>query len=322
MADRVASTDPGYIAGDLSVYPAAVDTADQLYVARNNAETVLSQSLTYSARTVHAADTSAFAPSGLIRVGDEVIYYGSKTAAAFKDLVRPFAGSARGTWPVGTAVLGAVMGEYHNSLVDAVRNLQVTVGEFENPADGSLHAILRQQEERFLAPKPQFRAVPRSGPPPLRVRFQNFSGGAAIRFLWDFGDGAVSSETNPTHTYTAPGTYTVGLNMITDQGATGVASKAGYIVVSDQAGLPFFYATPLAGTTSTVFSFVDQTAGDIASRNWVWGDGTTTASDDPDVHAATHTYADPGSYQPKLLVVFADGRVQPVSLNDTIEVTE
>lgn len=322
MADRLASTDVGYLPGDLSLYPLAVDTKSQLYEAKNNAATVLVQSLTYAGRVVHAADASAFPTDGLIRVGREIIYYGSRTSTAFKDLIRPFAGAERGTWPPGTAVLGSVMGEHHNSIVDAILNLQRTLGIRDNPTADSLNGILIRQEQRFLAPKPLFRAVPKSGPPPHKVRFQNFSGGAAIRFLWDFGDGATSTEDNPTHTYLVEGSYTVKLNMITDLGATGVATKNGYVRVAANAGLPFFYVTPESGTVATEFSFVDQTHGEIASRHWIWGDGTNTKVEDPDVHAATHTYDTAGTYRPKLLVVFTSGQVQPIDLPDTIEVTE
>jgi len=322
VADRVASTDVGYLPGDLSIYPAAVDSKEQLYEARNNAATVLAQTLTYAGRRVHAADASAFPAEGLLRVGGEVLYYSTRTNTAFKDLIRPFAGSERGSWPPGTPVLGSVMGEYHNALVDAIINLQRTLGVKTDPNFLSLHGILQRQEQRFLAPKPLFRAVPKSGLPPLNVRFQNFSSGAAIRFLWEFGDGTTSTADNPSHTYLVEGSYTVKLNMITDLGATGVASKKGYIRVAGNAGIPFFYVTPEGGTTNTEFQFVDQTQGEVASRHWVWGDGTNTKEDDPDVHAASHSYDVAGTYRPKLLVVFTDGRVQPVDLPDPIEVTE
>lgn len=44
----------------------------------------------------------------------------------------------------------------------------------------------------------------------MRVRFTNRSLGAAS-FLWDFGDGTLSREPNPTHIYTTPGRYAIKL---------------------------------------------------------------------------------------------------------------
>lgn len=44
------------------------------------------------------------------------------------------------------------------------------------------------------------------------IQFTPFtSGGTVINYSWDFGDGDVSSEQNPLHTYDNPGTYTVEL---------------------------------------------------------------------------------------------------------------
>ncbi len=45
---------------------------------------------------------------------------------------------------------------------------------------------------------------------PLEVEFLNFTSGAA-NFRWDFGDGTISTERNPTHTYTELGEFEVTL---------------------------------------------------------------------------------------------------------------
>lgn len=322
MADRISSLDAGYETGDLSVYPSAIDSRETLYEVRNNAETYLTHSLTYTGRFIQAADTSRFPPRGLLSVGTELIYYGTKTQSTFKDLIRPFAGSIRRPWPAGSKITNSVAAEPHNAVKDAIINLQKNLGLLNNPDAGSLHGILQQQEQIYLAPKPLFRATPRFGPPPLKVRFQNFSSGRAIRFLWDFGDGVTSTEENPIHIFLAEGLYSVKLNMITDLGATGVATKDGYVRVSEEDSPGFFYVTPTTGTVDTVFTFIDQTRGDIASRHWIWDDGETEAATESRTHVATHQYSEPGTYSPNLLLVFSDGRPMRVALNDFIEVTE
>lgn len=321
MSDRISTLDKGYSVGDLSIYPQAKDDYETIYRATNNAEAVLTQSLTYSGRFAVVNDTSKFADSGLVKIGEELIFYASKTSTVFKDLRRGFANSTQRPWPAGSVVQASVMAEHHNSEVDAIINIEANLGLKENPTEESLNGILKSMEERFLAPKPLFRAVPRTGPAPLDVHFQNFSGAPAIRFLWDFGDGGTSVEANPTHTYTADGIYTVKLSMITPLGGTGITTKIDYVIVSAEEDLPFFYVDRLAGDTSTTFTFVDQTKGEITSRYWIWDDGTSTTSSDPDEHIATHVYTTAGEYDPNLLLVFADGKLKRISLNDTIIVS-
>lgn len=56
-----------------------------------------------------------------------------------------------------------------------------------------------------------FSGTPTSGLDPLTVEFTDETTGSPDTWLWDFGDGDTSTEQNPTHVYTEPGTYTVTL---------------------------------------------------------------------------------------------------------------
>lgn len=49
--------------------------------------------------------------------------------------------------------------------------------------------------------------------------------GTIVQWSWDFGDGAVSSEASPTHTYADTGSFTVSLTVTDDKGATAVATS-------------------------------------------------------------------------------------------------
>lgn len=328
MADRLSTLDAGYVTGDLSIFPQALDTKSTLYEVRNTAETYLTQSVTYGGTFLVVNDASKFPPEGLIRVGTELMYYGSRSNTIFRSLARGFAGSRRDGWAANTTVSNAVMAESHNALKDAIINIQNNLGILNDPDPDSLNGILSDLEVKFLAPQSKFRAFPLTGAPPLAVHFQNFSGGPPIRFFWNFGDGTTSVETHPTHVYQKAGVYTVSMQMITSLGGQGVVTKTNYITVSANDKLPLFYVEPLIGTSvqtagasATNFSFVDQTDGDIASRYWIWDDGTNTAEPDPDIHATTHTYQTPGSYSPVLLVIFTDGSLKRIPLNGTITVT-
>jgi PKD repeat protein len=78
----------------------------------------------------------------------------------------------------------------------------------------------------------QFSGSPRSGRAPLSVRFTDRSTGDVAAWAWDFGDGAGSSETSPTHLYVEPGTYTVSLAVSGPSGSDSEV-KSAYITVSE-----------------------------------------------------------------------------------------
>ncbi len=339
---RISSLDAGYEVGDLSIYPVAIDSTDTLYEATNNAETMLSNTLSYNARIIVVDDTSGFPKKGLLRIGGtvgepgpyELIYYTKKTTNTFQELVRAFAATRQNQWLKGNTVAGPVAAEFHNAVRDATINVEENLGltgaDRTKPTDkGPLNGILREIEARFLAPRPFFRASYLKGPAPLSVRFQSFVSGDPIRFLWDFGDGTQSIEENPTHVYQAEGFYTVSLNLINSTGGQGVATKSNYIEVNDEERLPFFYTSPIVGqsidtvgvASATEFEFVDQSDGDIVQRFWVFDDETNLNVTDPNVHTSKHKYTKPGTYEPSLLTIYSSQRLKRVFLQESITVS-
>jgi hypothetical protein len=76
-----------------------------------------------------------------------------------------------------------------------------------------------------------FTGSPTSGAPPLLVTFTNQSSGDYDTCFWDFGDGGTSDDcSNPGHTYTQAGGYTVSLT-VSGAGGTDTAVKSDYIEV-------------------------------------------------------------------------------------------
>ena len=68
-------------------------------------------------------------------------------------------------------------------------------------------------------PTAAFDASPLRGSAPLVVQFSDASSGAVEDWSWDFGDGSVATGSTVSHTYSAPGVYTVSLTVTGPDGS-------------------------------------------------------------------------------------------------------
>jgi len=71
------------------------------------------------------------------------------------------------------------------------------------------------------------------GVPPLSVLFTDTSSGEPTHWNWTFGDGSVSHEKNPVHTYNGVGRFTVTLEVSDSNGRSDIIRKPGYIVTNN-----------------------------------------------------------------------------------------
>ncbi|MFK8006955.1 MAG: PKD domain-containing protein [Saprospiraceae bacterium] len=128
----------------------------------------------------------------------------------------------------------------------------------------------------------------------LTVDFTNFSS-LGDTFLWSFGDGNISAETNPQHTYLGIGIYTVTLTATNDCGSNiftidldvGTAVSAG------------FFAEDTEGCAPMQIQFTDQSSDNVSGWNWSFPGGTpaTSSEQNPLVN-----YNTPGVYEVTLEV--------------------
>jgi PKD repeat protein len=129
-------------------------------------------------------------------------------------------------------------------------------------------------------PAADFVAGPPSGVAPLEVQFADASSGWVSAWSWSFGDGATSSEPNPRHTYTTPGTYAVSLTASGPAGSD-LETKAGFVTVQWPAPVPEFSAGPVAGFAPLPVAFTDLSSGSVTSWWWTFGDGTRSRARHP-----------------------------------------
>ena len=122
------------------------------------------------------------------------------------------------------------------------------------------------------------------------IDFQDQSTQGPVTWAWNFGDGGTSALQNPSHTYTANGTYTVTLTT-TNANGNDAEVKSNYLTIN----MP---AAPVVGA-SNVYVLSGQTANLSATSNGTvnWLDntqtqvGTGTAFTTPAITANTTYYA-------------------------------
>ncbi len=80
------------------------------------------------------------------------------------------------------------------------------------------------------APEADFMGTPTTGEAPLLVSFTDLSTGNIDTWSWEFGDGGLSTDQNPSHDYLTPGNFTVSLT-VSGPGGDSTAVKTDYILI-------------------------------------------------------------------------------------------
>ncbi|MDE3237153.1 MAG: PKD domain-containing protein [Bacteroidota bacterium] len=234
------------------------------------------------------------------------VYIGDKPHAAFNVLYPTLNGNSYTFLSTSTVTLGPI--SYHWDLGDgttaSVSNPTVTypAGNYQvqlivkgrgTCADTAMQQIMVKQQ-----PVADF-AITSSNTCLKSNSFyfhnQSLYSGTA-QYLWDFGDGTTSTESNPVKVYTASGNFLVQLKL-TD--SVGVAIVSKYVTVYASPSASFNTIQNVLNGTSGSYTFISTatiTSGSM-SYNWSFGDGTSDQTINP-----TKVFSLPGTYSVVLIV--------------------
>jgi len=142
-------------------------------------------------------------------------------------------------------------------------------------------------------------------------------GSGIASIVWDFGDGTTGTSSTESHTYTAPGSYSVTLTVTDFYGNVGYDTvtiianepKAPTAVINTTP--PEVSGTVLGAAPFTVYFDAYESAADpecvfgceIISYTWDFGDGTTSTG-----ITKNHTYSNIGTYTVVLTVTDSNGK--------------
>ncbi len=145
--------------------------------------------------------------------------------------------------------------------------------------------------------KAQF-TTPASGCAPYTAVFNNTSL-AGTTFLWDFGNGSTSNQTNPNNLYNTPGTYIIKLIAIDSSTCNIIDSSQFTIIVSAKPTAGFTY-DPIPPQTNTPVTFTNNSLGGN-SYKWNFGDGDSILINS--LAPVQHTYNSTGTFNTCLIAI-------------------
>lgn len=173
-------------------------------------------------------------------------------------------------------------------LIALTNNMQVIFETSDLASSGHLvEAAVDAFRVEDTSPYPAFQASATEGCEPFIVNFSDPSDSTAT-WAWTFEGGtpATSNLQNPPVTFDAPGTYSVSLTVVTNDGNTYTIDRPNFITVN---------AAPVASFSSNAngatIDFTNTSTGG-GTYAWDFGDGTGTSTE----QSPTYTYGATGQY--------------------------
>ncbi|MGI6138318.1 MAG: PKD domain-containing protein [Candidatus Hydrogenedentes bacterium] len=137
--------------------------------------------------------------------------------------------------------------------------------------------------------------------------------GDVLSWQWDFGDGSISTQPNPSHLYAASGIYSVTLSIETTKGIKRTVTKTNCVNVVNPTALVDFVASKTSVGTGEAVLFENRSTLDpalILRQEWDFGDGSSSGVFNP-----THHFTQSGSYTISLKLYTASQVYEAVKPN-------
>jgi len=144
------------------------------------------------------------------------------------------------------------------------------------------------------------------------------AGGTITSHSWEFGDGNVSTDINPTHTYGTFGYFDVVLTVTSDNGCVSTHNKTIFVHPNPIASFNAFNVCEDKVMYLASTSTVDEPFDYLATWEWNFDDPTSGPNNTSGETYPTHIYANPGTYTPSLIVTTGNGCKDTFEMEMTI----
>ncbi len=229
----------------------------------------------------------------------------------FSDLSTPSGTIVSWLWDFGDGSTSANPNPNHIYTIQG--NYDVTLTATSN--QGCVRSVTLDSIVQFNEkPSPDFSVDETLGCTGEVFQFTNLSSSDAVSYLWDFGDGTTSTNANPSHSYSALGTYTVSLTATNSSGCDSTLTQLGLFDIANPTAN--FTAFPtFAFCPPLLVAFTDAST-DAVSWLWDFGNGSTSAIQNP-----SHIYTQSGIYTVRLIVTNLNGCTDTIVMPDLIQLS-
>lgn len=161
-------------------------------------------------------------------------------------------------WDLGNGVISTLQNPSATYFNPGTYNVKLVVRN----AAGADSIIKTSFITVYASPVVSFSASDTTGCFPLPVQFTDAStagAGTITSWQWDFGDGSVSTQQNPTHVYTASGNYSVTLRVTNSFGCIKTFSRTQFVEITSGVTADFTNNTPGPCRAPVAVQFANST---------------------------------------------------------------
>ena len=194
-----------------------------------------------------------------------------------------------------------------------------TVTLITTDVNGCTDTTIKTNYIRINGPVANFTATNVNGCVGLSTTFQDASVpdgiNTIINWQWNFGDGIVQQYNAPpfTHTYNAPGVFSIQLNITDEAGCKDSLLRPFLVTTVDP--VPDFVSADTVTCPGATVQFTNNSAPSNVSSIWDFGDGSTSTIASP-----SHVYRDTGYYNIKLFIQHPNGCADSITRTSYIHV--
>lgn len=236
--------------------------------------------------------------------------FNSNVVAGCSPLVVSFQDQSTGSptrwqWNLGNGTLSQQKNPTGTYFTPGVYNVKLVITD----ANGSDSIIKNQFITVYSNPVVNFSVSDSIGCFPKTVQFTDKSiagSGNIVEWTWDFGDGNISTQQHPVHTYSKAGSNTVTLKVANSFGCQKVLTKAGLIQLQNTVA-DFSYSSNAGCQATNTINFSDLSS-NARFHQWDFGDGSTSSAQNP-----SHTFPSAGTYKVKLIAQNGIGCIDSVT---------